>query len=63
MANNKEVDVAVSAVIELSSALQISEKDLVQILEECIVYNNGDYSDFTINIVSDIASRPEFNIK
>jgi len=61
MANNKEVDKAIEAVINLASALGISENDLTGILEEAIVFNGANYSDKTIEIVEDLVTSPELD--
>jgi len=63
MANSKEVDKAVEAVINLASALGITEKQLLDVLEEGIVFDNdGDYNDRTLDIINNLISSPELNI-
>jgi len=62
MADNKQVDKAIEAIINLASALGISEKDLADILEEAIVFNGENYSDKTIDIVKDVVTSPELSI-
>lgn len=64
MADNKQVDKAIEAVINLASALGISEKELISVLEEGIIFDNdGQYSDKTLDIVNDLVNSPEFDVK
>lgn len=63
MADNKQVDKAIEAVINLASALGILEKELISVLEEGIIFDNdGQYSDKTLDIVNDLVNSPEFEI-
>jgi len=63
MANNKKVDKAIEAVINLAAALGINEKQLIDILEEGIIFCNDkdEISDETLEIVQDLIDSPEFS--
>jgi hypothetical protein len=60
MASNKEVDKAIEAIINLASALGITEGELADIIEEGIVFDNsGKFTDKTVEIVRDVVTSPE----
>ena len=62
MATNKQVDKAIYAVNNLSDALGITGKELADILEEAIVFDNeGRYTDKTVDIVKDLVTSPEID--
>lgn len=63
MADNKKVDKAIEAVINLAEALGINEKQLIDIIEEGIIFCNDkdEISDETLEIVQDLIDSPEFS--
>lgn len=62
MATNKEVDKAIEAIINLSEALGITGKELADIIEEAIVFDNENrFTDKTVDIVKDLVTSPEID--
>ena len=64
MADNKQINKAIESIINLASALGISEKELISVLEEGIIFDNdGQYSDKTLDIVNYLVNSTEFDVK